>query len=706
MNTITVKAVTNKKDFKEFLYFPYKLFKDDKKWVPSLIMDEKTTFNKKKNPALEFCDFKIFLAYKDSEVVGRVVGMINHKSNEIWKEKRIRFGWLDFINEEAVCQKLLEAVENWGRSEGMTEIVGPMGFTDMDKEGMLVEGFEEDCTMATYYNPSYYPQIIERLSYKKEVDWIQYRIKANQEIPEKILRINNLIKEKYNLRIVEGLSAKQIAKRYGHKLFDTLNESFSDLFGYVPLNEKQAQFYIDMYFPFLDKRLLCLIVDENDDIAAFGVSMPSLTEALRKSKGKLFPFGWYHLLKAIRNFENIDLYFNGVHPKWQNKGIHSIYYAEMNKQYINIGSKTAIANPQLETNLAARIWEKYEESNIAMRRRAYIKEIPEDTREKVLVTGASGFIGSTLIDQLLEEGKYNVYAGIRSTSSRKYLTDSRISFIDLPYSNPEKLKEILSVHKFKCIFHFAGLTKAKRNEDFERVNYKFTKNLVDAIDVNQTKLIYLSSFAAHGPGDEKTFAKAKVSDVNKPNTAYGVSKLKSEEYINANFKGKYVILRPTGVYGPRETDYFVFSQTIKNHLEPYLGFVPQHLTFVYSKDLVDLCIKAFESEVSGKTYFVSDGNMYLDSEYARISKETLRTWTIKIKFPLCIVKFISSFLDSFGKIIGKQFTLNKDKYSILSARNWDCDIEDLKKDLDYCPQYDLKKGVEESIKWYKNEKWL
>ena len=341
-----------------------------------------------------------------------------------------------------------------------------------------------------------------------------------------------------------------------------------------------------------------------------------------------------------------------------------------------------------------------------MRRRAYIKEIPEDTREKVLVTGASGFIGSTLIDQLLEEGKYNVYAGIRSTSSRKYLTDSRISFIDLPYSNLEKLKEILSVHKFKCIFHFAGLTKAKRNEDFERVNYKFTKNLVDAIDVNQTKLIYLSSFAAHGPGDEKTFAKAKVSDVNKPNTAYGVSKLKSEEYINANFKGKYVILRPTGVYGPRETDYFVFFQTIKNHLEPYLGFVPQHLTFVYSKDLVDLCIKAFESEVSGKTYFVSDGNMYLDSEYARISKETLRTWTIKIKFPLCIVKFISSFLDSFGKIIGKQFTLNKDKYSILSARNWDCDIEDLKKDLDYCPQYDLKKGVEESIKWYKNEKWL
>ena len=197
-----------------------------------------------------------------------------------------------------------------------------------------------------------------------------------------------------------------------------------------------------------------------------------------------------------------------------------------------------------------------------------------------------------------------------------------------------------------------------------------------------------------------------MSDINNPNTAYGVSKLKAEEYIKSNFKGKYVILRPTGVYGPRETDYFVFFQTINNHLEPYLGFVPQHLTFVYSKDLVDVCIKAFESDISGKTYFVSDGNMYLDSEYARISKEVLKKWTIKIKFPLCIVKFISSFLDSFGKLIGKQFTLNKDKYSILSARNWDCDIEDLRKDLNYAPKYDLKRGVEETIKWYKNEKWL
>ncbi|MBO7276561.1 MAG: N-acetyltransferase [Bacteroidales bacterium] len=375
MSTITIKTVTTKKEFKAFLNFPYKLFKNDKQWVPSLIIDEKNTFNKKKNPALEFCEYRIFLAYKSSEVVGRIVGMINKKSNEIWKEKRVRFGWIDFIDDTEVCQKLLEAVENWGRGEGMTEIVGPMGFTDMDKEGMLVEGFNEDCSMSTYYNPSYYPKQLEKLSYRKEVDWIQYKLKADQQIPEKILKINNLIKEKYNLKIVEGIPVKQIADRYGVKLFDTLNEAFSHLFGYVPLNEKQVKFYIDQYFPFLNKKLICLIVDENDDIVAFGVSMPSLTEALRKSKGRLFPFGWYYFLKAIRKFDNIDLLFNGVHPKWQNKGVHSIYYAEMNKQYINLGSKTAIANPQLETNLAARIWEKYEDAHIAIRRRAYIKEI-------------------------------------------------------------------------------------------------------------------------------------------------------------------------------------------------------------------------------------------------------------------------------------------------------------------------------------------
>lgn len=326
--------------------------------------------------------------------------------------------------------------------------------------------------------------------------------------------------------------------------------------------------------------------------------------------------------------------------------------------------------------------------------------------KKVLVTGASGFIGSTLVDRLLEAGTYEVYAGVRKTSARKYLQDSRIKFMDVAFSSPEKLKQQLSEENFDCIFHFAGLTKAKHLDDFEKVNFDLTKNLVDAIDPQKTKLIYLSSFAAHGPGEEVHFTKAKTSDENKPNTAYGKSKLKAENYINSSFKGKYVIFRPTGVYGPRETDYFVFFQTIDNHIEPYLGFVSQHLTFIYSKDLVEVCLKAFESEVSGKTYFVSDGKMYLDSEFAAITKQVLHKRTLKLKFPLFIVRWISAFLDSFGRMIGKQFTLNNDKFAILAARNWECDIEDLKKDLDFDPKYDLQKGVEETIAWYKQEKWL
>ncbi|HHT03548.1 MAG TPA: N-acetyltransferase [Bacteroidales bacterium] len=373
-NLIRIEEVKDKKGFNQFLKFPYKLFKDDKMWVPSLIMDEKTTFNKKKNPALEFCDHKIFLAYRGEEVVGRIVGILNNKANEIWNQKRMRFGWFDYIDDIEVTEALLKAVETWSKEMGMDEVVGPMGFTDMDKEGMMVEGFDVNCPIACYYNPSYYPPLIEKLGYVKEVDWVQYEIPANQPVPEKISKINNLIKAKYNLKIVEGLSKKEIVNQYGKKIFHVVNKSFSGLFGYVPLNDRQIDFYIRQYFSFIEPRLVCFIVDDKDDVVAFGVSMPSLSNALRKSKGKLFPFGWYHLLKALKDYSYIDLYINGVDPDWQNKGVHSLYYVEMNKRYIELGAKMAIANPQLESNQASQIWEKYE-SRIAIRRRAYIKQI-------------------------------------------------------------------------------------------------------------------------------------------------------------------------------------------------------------------------------------------------------------------------------------------------------------------------------------------
>jgi nucleoside-diphosphate-sugar epimerase len=325
--------------------------------------------------------------------------------------------------------------------------------------------------------------------------------------------------------------------------------------------------------------------------------------------------------------------------------------------------------------------------------------------QKVLVTGASGFVGSNLIEKLLQEG-CDVTAGIRKTSSRKYLQDPRIKFLDLPYNNSQELENILKQENFSTVFHLAALTKAKKKEDFEKVNFGYAKAIIDALKGLDTKLIFFSSFAAHGAGEEKTFCKCRVEDINIPNTEYGRTKLMAEEYLRNNFDGKYIILRPTGVYGARETDYFVYFKTINNHLEPYLGFVPQRLTFVHIDDLVDVCVLAMNSQISGKTYFVSDGNLYLDSEFADITKEILHTWTIKLKFPLFIVCWISSFMECLGKLLGRTFTLNEDKYNILKARNWDCDIENLKQDLGYEPKVDLRKGVEKTIEWYKKEKWL
>ncbi|MCK9162839.1 MAG: NAD(P)-dependent oxidoreductase [Bacteroidales bacterium] len=324
--------------------------------------------------------------------------------------------------------------------------------------------------------------------------------------------------------------------------------------------------------------------------------------------------------------------------------------------------------------------------------------------QKILVTGASGFIGSSLVDRLLQEG-YDVVAGIRKTSSREYLQDKRIKFIDLPYNRPKELSDILKDENFSTIFHLAGITKAKKQLDFERINFEYTKSLIDSIKGLETKLIFFSSFAACGEGEEINFSPKKVTDPNTPNTGYGKAKLKAEEYLKDNFEN-YIILRPTGVYGARETDYFVYFQTINNHLEPYLGYVPQRLTFVHIDDLVEVCLLSMKSKIKGKIYFVSDGNVYFDTEFAKITKEVLGKRTIKLKFPLFIVSWISSFMEFLGKIMNRTFTLNKDKYNILKARNWNCDIDNLKEDLGFEPQTDLRKGVEKTIKWYKDEKKL
>lgn len=328
--------------------------------------------------------------------------------------------------------------------------------------------------------------------------------------------------------------------------------------------------------------------------------------------------------------------------------------------------------------------------------------------KKILITGASGFIGSFIVEKALELG-YDTYAGIRNSSSKQYLTDERIRFINLDLSDKTSLKHQLSENRFDYIIHAAGLTKAQKKTDFEVVNFQATKNLVEALLESKClpeKFIFVSSMAAHGPGKDSDTVPVKSSDQPHPDTLYGISKLNAEKYINSLIDFPVITLRPTGVYGPREKDYFVFFKTINGGIEPYIGLKEQYLTFIYVRDFVDVVFKAISSPITGKTYFVSDGKCYTAKEFAEITKKILNKKTVKLFVPLAIVKLIAIILETTNSWIGKVPTLNRDKYNVLKARNWLCDISELEKDFGFKASYYLEDGVKEATDWYKAEKWL
>ena len=334
--------------------------------------------------------------------------------------------------------------------------------------------------------------------------------------------------------------------------------------------------------------------------------------------------------------------------------------------------------------------------------------------KKVLITGASGFIGSFLVEKALENG-YDTWAGIRQSSSREYLQDSSIQFIDLNFANREKLTAQLEdfasrYGRFDYIIHNAGVTKCLNPDDFNKINFGYTGNFIEALKASNTtpeKFILMSSLSAYGTGDEINYTPIKLTDKPNPNTAYGKSKLKAENYLQQTKDFPYIILRPTGVYGPREKDYFLMLKTVKSGLDVGAGFKPQHLTFIYVKDLVDIAYKALESGVKNKAYFVADGDVYTDKEYTQLVKEVLdKKHVLRLKVPLWLLKGISVIAESISKITKKPSTLNRDKYKIMKQRNWECDTTPLIDDLQFLPQYNLKKGLEESVKWYRDNGWL
>jgi Nucleoside-diphosphate-sugar epimerases len=334
--------------------------------------------------------------------------------------------------------------------------------------------------------------------------------------------------------------------------------------------------------------------------------------------------------------------------------------------------------------------------------------------KKILITGASGFIGSFLVEKALELG-FQTWAGIRKSSSREYLKDNSILFLDLDFRNKEKLTEQLAHFKqtfgsIDYIVHNAGVTKCLDPKDFDRINFQYTANFIDALidaDCIPEKFLLMSSLSSFGLGDEINYTPIKLTDTPHPNTAYGVSKLKAEQYLQKTVSFPYIILRPTGVYGPREKDYFLMLKTVKSGLDVGAGFKPQHLTFIYVKDLVDAAFLALESPLKNKDYFVADGDVYTDKEYTALVKRVLgKKCVLSIKVPLSVLKIVSVIAEDISKITKKPSTLNRDKYKIMKQRNWECDITPLKQDLGFVPQYDLKRGLEESVQWYREKGWL
>ncbi len=375
---LEIKKVTTKRELKQFIRFNYELYKDNPYSVPDLYEDMLSTFSPDKNPAFEFCEADYFLAYREGRIVGRVAAIINNRANETWKKKAVRFGWIDFIDDEEVSRALIDAVMEWGKERGMNEIEGPLGFTDMDAEGMLVEGFEELSTMATIYNHPYYPQHMERMGFVKAADWVERKIYIPDAIPEKHLRIAKIVSEKYGLH-VRKLRNKSDAKKNNtaRRIFELINEAFAPLYGYSKMTNAQIDQYVNTFIPILDLRMVTIVEDNDGNIIAAGISMPSMSRALQRARGKLFPFGWWHLLKALKwkRDEMLDLLLIAVRPDFQGKGANALIFTDLIPVYQQLGFRYAESNVELELNNKVQSQWQYFENEQHKRRRCFTKPI-------------------------------------------------------------------------------------------------------------------------------------------------------------------------------------------------------------------------------------------------------------------------------------------------------------------------------------------
>ncbi len=373
---VEIREVTDKSELRKFVRFNLDLYKGNPYHVPGLIDDEMMTLNKESNPAFEFCESVLYLAYRNGDIVGRIAGIINHKANETWNQTNARFGFLDFINDDEVVDALFDAVSKWAEQKGMDKLQGPMGFTDLDHQGMLVEGFDQLGTMATIYNYAYYPKQLERVGFVKDQDWKEFKIYIPDEIPEKHQRISQIVREKYGLKTVKFKTRQEIYP-YAKRIFQTLNKAYAVLYGFSELSEKQIDYYVKMYIPMVRLEFVTVIVkEETDEVVGFAITMPSMSRALKKAKGHMWPLGFVPLLRALKSRPKvIDLYLVGVLPEYQNKGVNALLFDDLIPIYRRLGVVYAESNPELETNMAVQLQWNYFERKHHKTRRAYIKQL-------------------------------------------------------------------------------------------------------------------------------------------------------------------------------------------------------------------------------------------------------------------------------------------------------------------------------------------
>ena len=377
MKAVNVVKVNGRAQMNDFLSVTRHIYQDSKQYVPDLRKDVRELFDPKKNPGLEFSDIQPFVAYQEEKPVGRIVGIVNRKANRQWHTRNVRFSMIEFVDDEAVSAALLKAVEDWGRTHGMEKIHGPLGITDFDKEGMLVEDFHLMGSVNTIYNPEYYPRHMEALGFSKEVDWVQIRIQIPQDVPAKYVRVANYVREQLGLNVIKLNDHQVYEEGYGKKVFELLNTAYKPIFGFSELSAKQVDRYLHKYLAVIDKQLIPVIVNDKQEVVGVAISMGSISKAVQKANGNLLPFGWYHLLRVMKwkREDNAEMLLIAVRPDLQGMGVNTLFFTDLIPIFNQYGFKWAETGPQLEYNMHELTQWKPLNPQLVKRRRCYTKQI-------------------------------------------------------------------------------------------------------------------------------------------------------------------------------------------------------------------------------------------------------------------------------------------------------------------------------------------